>query len=316
MVNPRGSDLIWSLHFHGLIPRAGMSLAPLALQALFALGMHKGNTERILLFTVQNHRKWQWSPFCSDRDEKCHFCCGFYPPTFECCCFPCNNPVILKSSGRGGIKPFISTSIIAAAWVLEINTELGWKMETANATSYLISSIIASVHVSVELCLSLMQPITAAMLTLRAELLLSKSRSVQGSSSPVSLGKIHCREMKSPHGWESHHLLKIFIHLLSQRLNSQYLCLVERGFGTEIYFIALRVCPQSWAGTRLILFFSFHGFTAERDHWKSPNSRYPLSVSTLIIATYPNSSEIPVFQCHTTTPWSTKSSSKFKEWLI
>lgn len=79
---------------------------------------------------------------------------------------------------------------------MEINTELGWKMETANATSYLISSIIVSAHVSVEHCLPLMQPIIAAMLTVRADLLLSKSRSVQGSSSPVSLGKIHCREMK------------------------------------------------------------------------------------------------------------------------
>lgn len=117
---------------------------------------------------------------------------------FSCRLKASPNPVILKSSGRGRKKPFISTLIIAAAWFLEINTELGWKMETANATSYLISSIIMSIHVSVGHCLLLMQPIIAAMLTVRADLPLSKSRSVQGSSSPVSLGMIHCREMKPP----------------------------------------------------------------------------------------------------------------------
>lgn len=132
--------------------------------------------------------------------ENVIFPVGFIPHfwvlLFSCRLKASTNPAILKSSSRGRIKPFISTLIIAAAWVLEINTELGWKMETANATSYLISSIIVSAHVSVEHCLPLMQPIIAAMLTVRADLLLSKSRSVQGSSSPVSLGKIHCREMK------------------------------------------------------------------------------------------------------------------------
>lgn len=149
------------------------------------------------------------------------------------------NKIILKSSGRGRIKPFISTLIIAAAWVLEINTELGWKMETANATSYLISSIIVSVHVSVEPCLPLMQPIIAAMLTLRADLLLSKSRFVQGSSSPVSLSKIHCRDIKSPiTSWlRISPFTEIIIHLLIHHLNSQYLCLVKRNFDTKIYFI-------------------------------------------------------------------------------
>lgn len=106
------------------------------------------------------------------------FAVGFIPHfwvlLFSCRLKASNNPVIWKTSGRGRIKPFISTLIIAAAWVLEINTELGWKMETANATSYLISSIIVSVHVSVEHCLPVMQPIIAAVLTLRADLLLSK----------------------------------------------------------------------------------------------------------------------------------------------
>lgn len=88
---------------------------------------------------------------------------------FSCRLKASTSPVILKSSGKGRIKPFISTLIIAAAWVLEINTELGWKMQTANAMSYLISSIIVSVHVSVEPCLPLMQPIIAAMLTVRAD---------------------------------------------------------------------------------------------------------------------------------------------------
>lgn len=55
------------LHFHGSfptgssIPRAGMSevmsLAPLALQSPFTFGMKKGKMERILLFTVKNHRR-------------------------------------------------------------------------------------------------------------------------------------------------------------------------------------------------------------------------------------------------------------------
>lgn len=40
-------------------------------------------------------------------------------------------------------------------------TELGWKMETANATSYLISRIIATVHVSVEHCIPLIQPLSS-----------------------------------------------------------------------------------------------------------------------------------------------------------
>lgn len=116
------------------------------------------------------------------------FAVGFIPHfwvlLFSCRLKASPNPVILKSSGKGRKKPFISTLIIAAAWVLEINTELGWKMETANATSYLISSIIMSIHLSVGHCLPLMQPIIAAMLTVRADLPLSKSRSVQGSSSP------------------------------------------------------------------------------------------------------------------------------------
>lgn len=110
-------------------------------------------------------------------------------------------------------------------------------MESANATSYLISSIIVSVHVSVEHCLPLMQPIIAAVLTLRAGWLLSKSRFVQGSSSPVSLGKIHCREMKAPNWLRISPFIEILIRLLIHHLNSQYLCLVKRSFDTKISFI-------------------------------------------------------------------------------
>lgn len=81
------------LHFHGSFPtgsstpRAGMSLAPLALQSPFTFGMKKGKVERILLLTVKNHSRWQWSPFWVHRDEKCHFCCGFHPPLLSAAVF-------------------------------------------------------------------------------------------------------------------------------------------------------------------------------------------------------------------------------------
>lgn len=49
----------------------------------FTFGMQK----RILLFTVKNYRGWQWSPFWIDRDGKCDFSCGFYPPLLSAAVF-------------------------------------------------------------------------------------------------------------------------------------------------------------------------------------------------------------------------------------
>lgn len=95
----------------------------------------------------KNYRRWQQSPVVSFwilRDEKMHFILvnlqllqqqlwGF-SPIFERCCLPVswcwlkasNNQVILKRSGGGRVKPFLSTLVIATAWVLEINTRQSW----------------------------------------------------------------------------------------------------------------------------------------------------------------------------------------------
>lgn len=53
----------------------------------------------------------------------------------------------------------------------------------------------------------------------------------------MSLGKIHCREMKAPNWLRISPFIEILIRLLIHHLNSQYLCLVKRSFDTKISFI-------------------------------------------------------------------------------
>lgn len=64
----------------------------------------------------------------------CHCCASKLSPVFERCCLPVgwyrlkasSNQIILKRGGGGRVKPFLSTLIIATAWVLEINRKQNW----------------------------------------------------------------------------------------------------------------------------------------------------------------------------------------------
>lgn len=90
------------------------------------------------------------------------------------------------------------------------------------------------------------------MLTARADLLFSKSRSVQGSSSSLSLHKNPYSEMKLMHTLLLRRFIKswgvFLLFFLICCLNSECLSLLpNKRCGTEIYFISVDVPPMETA---------------------------------------------------------------------